>query len=219
MPRCRKILANGKRCKAHAMAGSKFCLFHTPGQKMKRRKKPVAEKSSNSRLQQTGKNQLAVRGSRKAGNMIAGYGAYLQNRPESYIFTKHHSARVNTQGTTYVGAHTQRTVEHYRSEGGRNFRATDGSSKHRAMRGRFLVWGGRLIPLLGYGYVGYSITRGGAHHRSGPLESNRLHDAIGPLALPVTVLADTGYFLGSMAITGASAGASSSARSGGYMML
>lgn len=29
MPRCRKILGNGKRCKAKAISGSRYCVFHT----------------------------------------------------------------------------------------------------------------------------------------------------------------------------------------------
>ena len=27
--RCAKVLANGKRCKAHALKGQKYCLFHS----------------------------------------------------------------------------------------------------------------------------------------------------------------------------------------------
>lgn len=29
MPRCRKILGNGNRCKAKAISGSRYCVFHT----------------------------------------------------------------------------------------------------------------------------------------------------------------------------------------------
>ena len=29
MAQCRKILPNGKRCKAHALKGQKYCMFHS----------------------------------------------------------------------------------------------------------------------------------------------------------------------------------------------
>ena len=163
MPRCRKILANGKRCRANAISGSKFCLFHTPGQKMKRRKKSTpAAPAKKSMMQRSAENQLAVRGSKKIANATAAYGAYLQTRPESRSISKKHSARYHRDGTRYVGATTSRFTEHYTSDRGRNYRATDGSQKARLAMGRRLVFGGRLIPVLGYGFVIHNTLSGPA---------------------------------------------------------
>jgi len=161
MPRCRKILANGKRCKAHAIAGSKFCLFHTPGQKMKRRKKPApSQPEKKSVVRRTSENQLAVRGSKKLSTAVTAYGVKLQTRPGTYIFEKNYDARRNTSGKVIVGAHTQRTVMHTTSEGGRNFVNTDGSHRGRTKMGKHIVYGGRLIPVLGYGFVAYNTFSG-----------------------------------------------------------
>lgn len=163
MPRCRKILANGKRCKAHAIAGSKFCLFHTPGQKMKRRKKSTpARTEKKSTVRRTTENQLAVRSSKKLAAYTAAYGASLQSRPGTYIFEKKFEARRNKSGKVIVGEHTQRTVMHSRSEGGRNFVNTDGSHRGRIKMGQHIVYGGRLIPVLGYGFVAYNTFGGPA---------------------------------------------------------
>ena len=220
MPRCRKILRNGNRCKAHAISGSKYCLFHTTGKGMRRvrTKKKVRTEPSESLVsrkgRQTLKNQVAVRGSRKAGTAIAAYGAYLQTKPYSTTYVKDHPARINRQGTVYVGAHQQRTHIPTPSRDGKGFLRTE-KRRHRGIAmGRFMVWGGRLVPVLGYGYAGHSIVRGTAHYESGPLESNRLHDAIGPLALPVSVLAETGYTLLGVGMLGSQMSASASTTSG-----
>ena len=161
------------------------------------------------RSRQTAENQLAIRGSRKAGSAIAAYGAYLQTKPYSTTYVEYHPARINRQGTVYVGAHTQRTHIPTPSRDGKGFLRTE-KRRHRGIgMGRFLVWGGRLVPVLGYGYAAHNIAQGTAHYESGPLESNRLHDLIGPLALPVSVLAETGYFLGTMSMVGSATAASS----------
>ena len=160
MPRCRKVLANGKRCKAHAMAGSKFCLFHTPGQKMKRRKKPAVAKSSKSTLQKSGENQLAIRGSKRAANAIAGYGAYLQTRPDSRIVSRQYSGHFRRDGSPIVRPHEVKVTEFTRSQRGRNYKQTDGSSKRRLAMGRATVYAGRLVPVLGYGFVLHNTFSG-----------------------------------------------------------
>ena len=51
MARCRKILANGKRCKAHALKGQKYCMFHSKkalsfrGSRKGRRKRNLRKRS------------------------------------------------------------------------------------------------------------------------------------------------------------------------------
>ena len=168
MPRCRKVLASGKRCKAHAMAGSKFCLFHTPGQKMKRRKK-VPEAANSDRIgyddkgrkkfwRRTTENQIAVRGSRALGAALVARGTQLKNKPDYTVKVTHHKARYNAQGTVMVGAHTQRTIEPTRSDWGRNFQQTDHRMQNKKRKGSArMIKSGRMIPLLGYGFMAYNI--------------------------------------------------------------
>jgi len=83
MARCQFRHPSGKRCKAHRMAGSKFCLFHTPGQKMKRghssKKKEVPKSKARKRLDSTIENQAVGRGSRALGKYLTARGAYLQS--------------------------------------------------------------------------------------------------------------------------------------------
>ena len=167
MPRCRKILANGKRCKAHAMAGSKFCLFHTPGQKMKRRKQSAAAKSSRVGYDEEGRkkfwrrtseNQIAVRGSKALGAALVARGTRMRHKPNYTVKVTHHKARYNRQGTVMVGAHTQRTIEPTRSDWGRQFQQTDSKAIHRnRYRSKRMIKQGRVIPVLGYGYMAYNV--------------------------------------------------------------
>ena len=162
MPRCRKILANGKRCKAHAIAGSKFCLFHTPGQKLKRghtasrKKTEISGRSQKSALQVSAENQIAMRGTRLIGAAIAGSAIRYMNAPDYTIVRTKEPARINRQGTVYVSAHERRVIEPTRSDWGRNFKQTDKpASKRKQATTRFKA--GRMIPYLGIGYMVYNL--------------------------------------------------------------
>lgn len=159
MPRCRKILANGKRCKAHAIAGSKFCLFHTPGQRMKRVKKITrVNPPEKSVLQRTSENQLAVRGSKKIGAELVAYGTALKTKPDYTVTYTKQAARYNRQGTVMVGAKTQKTIQPTRSDYGRNFQQTDGkSAKRRRKKVARYITIGRALPILGYSYMGMNM--------------------------------------------------------------
>lgn len=162
MPRCRKILASGKRCKAHAISGSKFCLFHTPGQKMKRTRKGSKKNVPDSKnvLRRSTENQLALRGSKKLANATAAYGAYLQTRPDSKIVRRQYAGHYRRDGSPIVKSHEVRVTEFTKSEQGRNFKQTDGSSKRRLAMGRGIVYSGRLVPVLGYGFVLHNTFSG-----------------------------------------------------------
>lgn len=106
-------------------------------------------------------NQIAIRGSRKLAASTVAYGTSLQTRPDYRVVRRQHAARYNRQGRVIVGAHEQRTIEFTKTEGGRNFQKSDGSSKSRVKMGKHIVHGGRLIPVLGYGYVVYNTLEGG----------------------------------------------------------
>lgn len=151
------------------MAGSKFCLFHTPGQKMKRgytKKKKEPKSKSRMRLERSVENQLVGRSTKLAGKALVARGAYLQsNQSIKYIETRHHAARYNVQGTRIVGAHTQRTHMMRRTAGGRDFVATATRKNpyalpHHIYMGKKLSLYGRLIPVLGFGYVMHNIITG-----------------------------------------------------------
>ena len=173
MARCQYRHPSGKRCKAHRMAGSKFCVFHTPGQKMKRRKTSSADKSTKkpkSRLRQSFENQAISRSTKLLGNALVARGAYLQsNQSISFVKTKFHPARYNVQGTRIVGAHTQRTFMMRRTPDGRDFVATQTRANkrmvpHHIHMGKRVQLYGRLIPVLGFGYVMHNVITG----ESGP---------------------------------------------------
>lgn len=106
-------------------------------------------------------NQIAIRGSKKLAAATVAYGASLQNRPDYRVVVTQHAARYNRQGTVIVGAHEQRTIEFTRTERGRNFQKSDGSSKARRSMGRKVVYAGRLVPVLGYGYAVHNTLSGG----------------------------------------------------------
>ena len=91
----------------------------------------------------------------------------MQNRPDYRVVVTQHAARHNRQGRVIVGAHEQRTIEFTRTEGGRNFQKSDGSSKARRSMGRKIVFGGRLVPVLGYGYAVHNTLGGGQVMREG----------------------------------------------------
>jgi hypothetical protein len=150
------------------MAGSKFCLFHTPDQKMKRSKKKVVrtksdrvgfdDKGRKKFWRRTSENQIAVRGSKALGAALVAKGTYLKNKPDSTVKITHHRARYNRQGTVMVGAHTQRTIEPTTSDRGRNFQQTDHLAKERKRkRSSRMIKSGRYIPVLGYGYMAYNV--------------------------------------------------------------
>jgi hypothetical protein len=169
MPRCRKILATGKRCKAHAIAGSKFCLFHTPGQKMKRRKRQVSmntPEKSKTRLRRMAENQAAARGGKWLGTYLAYKGTQYRHRPDYLVITTHHAARYNAQGTVMVGAHTQKTIEptKARNQAGVGFQQTENPKRKRKISST-MIRGGRIIPILGYTFVGYNMY--GAYKQRG----------------------------------------------------
>ena len=170
MARCQYRHPSGKRCKAHRMAGSKFCLFHTPGQKMKRKRKPLKKEEPKyepkSRIRQGIENQLVGRSSKLVGHALVARGAYLQsNQAISFTKTKFHPARYNVQGTRIVGAHTQRTFMMRRTADGRDFVATQTRPNkrmvpHHIHMGKRVQLAGRLIPVLGFGYVMHNIYSG-----------------------------------------------------------
>lgn len=63
------------------------------------------------------------------------------------------------------------------------------------LKGRSIILGGAAVkygvPVLVYGSIAYGIGEGVYYHEGGLMDSNRLHEAIGPLALPVTIAVDT----------------------------
>lgn len=132
----------------------------------------------------TTENQIAVRGSKKLAASTVAYGAYLQNRPDYRVVRTQHAARYNRQGRVIVGAHEQRTIEFTKTEGGRNFQKSDGSHKRRVKMGKTIVHGGRLIPVLGYGYVVHNTLNGG---QAAP--GNRQEQMLGRTAQGATLLA------------------------------
>ena len=160
MPRCAKIV-RGKRCKAYCIAGSKYCLFHTPGQRMKRGKKKKTDSSraefeEKSTLQTSVENQIVMRGSRFLGAAIAAHAIRYMNAPDYQVIRTKKSARINRQGTVYVGAHTQRTIEPTRSDWGRGFKQTDNPSrKRKSATTRYRA--GKVIPYLGIGFMAYNL--------------------------------------------------------------
>lgn len=169
MARCQYRHPSGKRCKAHRMAGSKFCLFHTPGQKMKRSKKVKSEEPKyepKTRLERTIENQLVGRSTKLVGHALAARGAYLQSNAAIYSVTyTPKAARYNVQGTRIVGAHTQKTIQMKRTADGRDFVATQTRKNpyampHHIYMGKRMSYYGRLIPILGFGYVMHNIVTG-----------------------------------------------------------
>jgi hypothetical protein len=76
-----------------------------------------------------------------------------------------------------------------------DFESREKRYSRQRLKGRSIILGGATVkygvPILVYGSIAYGIVGGVYYQESGLLESNRLHDAIGPLALPVTIAVDT----------------------------
>ena len=169
MARCQFRYPNGKRCKAHRMAGSKFCLFHTPGQKMKRIRKKSPAAAEGDRVgydsegrkkfwRRTTENQIAVRGSKALGTYLVTRGTLLKNKPDYTVIRRYHAPRYNRQGRVMVGGHWQRTIEPTTSDYGRNYQQTDHAYQNRKRKkSARMIKSGRMLPVLGYGYMAYNI--------------------------------------------------------------
>lgn len=90
-------------------------------------------------------------------------------------------------------------------------------------KGRAVILGGAAVrfgvPVMIYGSVAYGVVAGAYHHDQGILESNRLHDTLGPLALPVTIAADTAVMTYDLFDIFNQTRASAAARSGGWSLM
>ena len=119
-----------------------------------------------SRLRKTAENQVIGRGTKKLGAFMAAKGAFYASNKAIYDVTyRHNPARYNVQGTRIVGAHTQKTIEMRRTNGGRDFVATQTRKNpygrpHHVHMGNKIYSYGRLVPVLGLGYVMYNTLSG-----------------------------------------------------------
>lgn len=118
------------------------------------------------RLRKFTENQVVGRGTRKLGALMTPRGAYYASNQAIYDVTyTHHAARYNVQGTRIVGAYTQKTIEMRRTNGGRDFVATQtrknpyGRPYHVHMGNKIYAYG-RIIPVLGLGYVMHNTLSG-----------------------------------------------------------
>lgn len=106
----------------------------------------------------TTENQIAVRGSKALGSYLVARGTSILHKPDYVVTYTHYAPRYNTQGTVIVGAHTQKTIEFTRSDYGRNFQHSDHNVKARKRaRASTYIKSGRIIPVLGYGYMAYNV--------------------------------------------------------------
>jgi hypothetical protein len=168
MARCRKILANGKRCKVAAISGTRYCVFHTTGKGMRRTKKKSSEQPDQrvgydaqgrkKFWRRTAENQFAVRSTKYVGAYLVASGTAMRNRPDYTVIRRYHVPRYNRQGRVMVGGHWQKTIEPTRSDYGRNFQQTDHAAQNRKRKGSARrIKAGRVLPVLGYGYMAYNI--------------------------------------------------------------
>lgn len=145
-------------------------MFHTTGKKFIRTKKKVRDTDdqieSKTRLRRMTENQVIGRGTRKLGALMTARGAYYASNRAIYDVTyRHNPARYNVQGTRIVGAHTQKTIEMRRTNGGRDFVATQtrknpyGRPHHVHMGNKIYAYG-RIVPVIGLGYVMYNSLNG-----------------------------------------------------------
>lgn len=133
------------------------------------------------------------RGAKYLGDAISAKGAaeiassydegYFYKVPKEKATYRDYKGQRRTYGRGY-------TLEPYGTEGGRSFRDSTyrdrqkRKGKRKVILGRGIRYG---VPVLVYGSIGVGIYNDQYHVEEGPLESNRLHEAIGPLALPVTI--------------------------------
>ena len=169
---------------------------------MKRRKKSAADKTEvevkpQSRLERTVMNQVLGRGSRALGGAVAARGAFLASNAAIYDVTyRKNPARYNVQGTRYVGESTQKTIEMRRTNGGRDFVATQTRSNpkgmpHHVYMGRRMYSVGRIIPVLGFGAVMYNSFSG-----SGPQPEYREGERIAQVAAAYAAADVADYYRG-----------------------
>lgn len=136
---------------------------------MKRRKRQVSmntPEKSKTRLRRMAENQAAARGGKWLGTYLAYKGTQYRHRPDYRVITTRHAARYNAQGTVMVGAHTQKTIEHTkaRNQAGVGFQQTENPKRKRKISST-MIRGGRIIPILGYSFVGYNMY--GAYKQRG----------------------------------------------------
>ena len=127
---------------------------------------PESQVESKTRLRKFAENQLVSRGSQRLGAAMMATGAYYASNQAIYDVTyTHNPARYNVQGTRYVGASVQKTIEMRRTNGGRDFVATQtrknpyGRPHHVHMGNKIYAYG-RIVPVIGLGYVMYNTVSG-----------------------------------------------------------
>jgi hypothetical protein len=126
---------------------------------MNRRKKSTssgADRTTKDVVRTSLENQIAVRSTRKGGNLLALGAVQYMNAPDYTIVKTKSPARVNRQGTVYVSAHERRVIEPTRTDWGRGFKQTDNPKRKRS-RAQTRLKTGRLIPYLGIGYMAYNL--------------------------------------------------------------
>ena len=117
--------------------------------------------SEKTRLRKTAERQAVTRGSKALGNKMTQAGAVLASDYRGYGYTTYRTvqAKRNPQGKVVMREHTQRTYQRYTTEGGRNFRSTS-DMRSRTSMGKKLIIGGRVVPVMGYGFVAHDVLRG-----------------------------------------------------------
>ena len=186
MPRCRKILANGKRCSAKAVSGDRYCIFHTkkkPPYNGGRRGKKEIQSGSNSTMDKILKRRATVMAHQVTGrvatavggSMIASAAAPVKSRAYTMLTAqevRRKGIQVNKKTTVYRPPDSvyrpAKAVRHLNRVHGK--RVTRGPKKGQILRGDELRYYGRQqrrarvgAGLAAYGRSSKNIGRAHAY--------------------------------------------------------
>jgi hypothetical protein len=171
MPRCRKILGNGKRCKAKAISGSRYCVFHTkrkPPYNGGKGRKQKSSSGSDSSMNDIAKRRAIVMSHQVTGRIATAAGTAMLASAASPVkartYTMLKASEVRGKGitvnkkTTVYRPETERDRPQRRHQ--RRYygdRVTKGPKAGKILRGDELRYYGRqrTKAAVGSGMVAY----------------------------------------------------------------
>lgn len=171
MPRCRKILGNGNRCKAKAISGSRYCVFHTkkkPPYNGGKGRKQKRSSSSDTTMKNIAERRAIVMAHQVTGQiataagtaMLASAAAPVKGRTYTMLKASQVRAKgntVNKKTTVYRPESETDKVQRRHLRRYHGDRVTKGPKKGRILKGDELRYYGKKArrAKVGAGLVAY----------------------------------------------------------------
>lgn len=163
MPRCRKILGNGNRCKAKAISGSRYCVFHTkrkPPYNGGKRRKQKRSSGSNSTMKKVAQRRAIVMAHQVTGQIATAAGTAMLASAAAPVKSRHYTSVRKSDLMSKGIKPNKNTV--YLPEGWEEFRKPTHAQHFQRMHGKLVTKGpkkGRILRGDELRYYGRSSRR------------------------------------------------------------